>query len=53
MFDDDTLRALNPDPVLALLAERSRLSQRAEELRAEAGKIWRAMPAEVRERVRT
>jgi hypothetical protein len=35
--------------VLALLAERGRLSRRAEELRAEADKIWRAMPAELRE----
>jgi hypothetical protein len=38
------------DPVLALIAERDRLSQRAEELRAEADKIWHAIPAELRER---
>jgi hypothetical protein len=50
IFDDETLKARYSDPVLVLIAERDRLSQRAEELRLEADKIWHAMPAELRER---
>jgi hypothetical protein len=50
LFDDDTPSPRDVDPVLALLAEKDGLSQRAAELRAEADKIWRAMPAEMRQR---